>query len=116
MPQYTPPLRDMQFVMHEVLDATTLLKELPPYAEVDADLINQVCEEAGKFCSEVLQPLNASGDAEGCHYDAATHTVTTPKGFKAAWDQFVQAGWTSLTADAEFGGQGLPHLVGSAVH
>ncbi len=116
MPQYTPPLRDMRFVMHEVLDATSLLKELPPYAEVDADLINQVCEEAGKFCSEVLQPLNASGDAEGCHYDVATHSVTTPKGFKAAWDQFVQAGWVGLTADPQFGGQGLPHLVGSAVH
>ncbi|WP_449369524.1 acyl-CoA dehydrogenase C-terminal domain-containing protein [Thiomonas sp.] len=116
MPHYTPPLRDMQFVMHEVLDATSLLSELPPYAEVDADLIDQVCEEAGKFCSEVLQPVNASGDAQGCRYDSQTHAVTTPEGFKAAWDQFVQAGWMGLTAEARFGGQGLPHMLGSAVH
>lgn len=116
MPQYTPPLRDMQFVMHEVLDAVGTLRELPPYADIDADLINQVCEEAGKFCAEVLQPLNASGDAQGCRYDPQTRAVTTPEGFKQAWDQFVAAGWTALTADPEYGGQGLPHLVGSAVH
>ncbi len=116
MPRYTPPLRDMRFVMHEVLGAVPALRELPPHADIDADLIDQVCEEAGKFCAEVLHPLNASGDAEGCHYDAATHAVTTPAGFRQAWEQYVEAGWPLLNAAPEYGGQGLPHLVGSAVH
>ncbi|MDE2255380.1 MAG: acyl-CoA dehydrogenase C-terminal domain-containing protein [Betaproteobacteria bacterium] len=116
MPQYTAPLRDMQFVMHEVLDVVPALRELPPHADVDADLINQVCEEAGKFCAEVLFPINLSGDGEGCHYDPSTHAVTTPKGYKDAWVKYVDAGWPLLTAAPEYGGQGLPHLVGSAVH
>ncbi len=116
MPQYNPPLRDMQFVMHETLDIVPKLRELAPHADVDADLINQVCEEAGKFCSEVLLPINLSGDGEGCHYDPATHAVTTPKGYKEAWQQYVEAGWPSLNAAPEYGGQGLPHIVGSAVH
>ncbi len=116
MPRYTPPLRDMRFVMHEVLDVVPALRELPPHADVDAELIDQVCEEAGKFCAEVLLPINASGDAEGCHYDAATHAVTTPAGFRQAWEQYIEAGWPLLNAAPEFGGQGLPHLVGSAVY
>ncbi|WP_031406610.1 acyl-CoA dehydrogenase C-terminal domain-containing protein [Thiomonas sp. FB-Cd] len=116
MPQYTAPLRDMQFVMHEVLDVVPALRELPSHADVDADLINQVCEEAGKFCAEVLFPINLSGDGEGCHYDPSTHAVTTPKGYKDAWVKYVDAGWPLLTAAPEYGGQGLPHLVGSAVH
>ncbi len=116
MPRYTPPLRDMQFVMHEVLDVVPRLRALPPHADIDADLIDQVCEEAGKFCAEVLQPLNLSADAEGCHYDPANRTVTTPKGYKQAWEQYVEAGWPLLAAPPEYGGQGLPHLVASAVH
>ena len=116
MPQYHPPLRDMQFVMHEVLDVVPKLQELAAHADVDADLINQVCEEAGKFCSEVLLPINISGDSEGCHYDPASHAVTTPKGYKEAWRQYVEAGWPSLNAAPEYGGQGLPHIVGSVVH
>ena len=116
MPRYTPPLRDMQFVMHEVLEVVPALRELPAHADVDAELIDQVCEEAGKFCSDVLFPLNLSGDAEGCRYDAATHAVSTPKGYREAWQQYVEAGWPLLTAAPEYGGQGLPHLVGSAVH
>ena len=116
MPQYTAPLRDMQFVMHEVLAVVPALRELPSHADIDAELINQVCEEAGKFCAEVLFPINLSGDGEGCHYDPATHTVTTPKGYKDAWAKYVEAGWPLLTAAPEYGGQGLPHLVGSAVH
>jgi alkylation response protein AidB-like acyl-CoA dehydrogenase len=116
MPSYTPPLRDMRFVMHEVLDVVPALRELPAHADIDAELIDQVCEEAGKFCAEVLQPLNLSGDAEGCHYDPVTHAVTTPKGYKEAWEQYVEAGWPLLTAAPEYGGQALPHIVGSAVH
>ncbi len=116
MPSYTPPLRDMQFVMHEVLEVVPALRELPAHADIDNELVDQVCEEAGKFCSEVLFPLNLPGDAEGCHYDPATHAVTTPAGYRQAWEQYVEAGWPLLTAAPEYGGQGLPHLVGSAVH
>ncbi|MDP2822591.1 MAG: acyl-CoA dehydrogenase C-terminal domain-containing protein [Sulfuritalea sp.] len=108
MGQYIAPLRDMQFVLHELLDVTSELKALPAHAEVDADIINQVLEEGGKFTSKVLFPLNQVGDREGCRLDLATHEVTTPKGFKEAYRQFVEAGWPGLTCDPEYGGQGLP--------
>jgi butyryl-CoA dehydrogenase len=108
MGQYIAPLRDMQFVLHELLHVADELKQLPRHAEIDADLINQVLEEGGKFTSEVLFPLNHSGDREGCKLDIATHEVTPPAGFKAAYDQYVAAGWPALSADPEYGGQGLP--------
>ncbi|MBE2245363.1 MAG: acyl-CoA dehydrogenase C-terminal domain-containing protein [Burkholderiaceae bacterium] len=111
MAHYTPPLRDMHFVLHELLDITAELKALPAHADIDADTINAVLEEGGKFASEVLAPLNASGDAEGCRLDAATHEVRTPKGYKEAFATFVEGGWPALSADAKFGGQGLPHVV-----
>lgn len=111
MAQYTPPLRDMHFVMHELLDVTAELKALPAYTEIDADTINAVLEEGGKFAAEVIAPLNASGDAEGCKLDLETHEVRTPKGFKEAFKTFVEGGWPSLSADAKFGGQGLPLVV-----
>jgi len=108
MGQYVAPLRDMQFVLHELLQVENELKQIPKYAEVDADTINQVLEEGAKFTSKVLFPLNQTGDREGCHLDPVTHAVTTPKGFKEAYRQFVEAGWPSLTCDPEYGGQGLP--------
>ena len=113
MPTYTPPLRDMQFVMNELLNVTDDLKALPKYADIDidADTISAVLEEAGKFASEVAFPLNVSGDAEGCKLDPATHAVTTPKGFKQAYAQYVEGGWPGLSCDPEFGGQGLPLVV-----
>ena len=111
MATYTPPLRDMQFVLHELLDVTTELRALPPHAETDLDTINAVLEEGGKFTAEVLFPLNQTGDAEGCTLDVATHAVTTPKGFKQAYRQFIEAGWPSLSSDPAFGGQGLPASV-----
>ncbi|MCS6945124.1 MAG: acyl-CoA dehydrogenase family protein, partial [Sutterellaceae bacterium] len=111
MPTYTPPLRDQHFVIHEVLGAVEELKQMPRYADIDAETLNQVLEEAGKFCAQVLLPLNRSGDEEGCHYDAANRSVTTPKGFKEAYRQFVDGGWQGLSAEPEFGGQGLPHLL-----
>ena len=82
MPVYNPPLRDMQFVMHEVLKVTDEFKDMPQHAEVDVDTINAVLEEAGKFASQVIFPLNISGDTEGCTLDKVTHEVTTPTGFK----------------------------------
>ncbi len=111
MGQYLAPLRDMQFVLYELLDVTTELKALPAHAEVDADLINQVLEEGAKFTSKVLFPLNQVGDREGCRLDPATHEVSTPTGFKEAYRQFVDAGWPALTCDPEYGGQGLPVVV-----
>ncbi len=111
MAHYTPPLRDMQFVMHELLDALPQLKEIPAYADLDADTINAVLEEGGKFAAEVLMPINHSGDREGCSLDKASHAVKTPTGFKAAYAQYVEGGWPALSTDPAFGGQGLPHLV-----
>ena len=108
MATYTPPLRDMQFVMHELLDVAGALKALPAHAEVDADTLNAVIDEGGKFAAEVLFPLNQSGDREGCVLDLATHEVKAPGGFKAAYAQYVQGGWPALSADPAFGGQGLP--------
>ncbi len=111
MGQYIAPLRDMQFVLHELLQVEDELKQMPKHADVDADTINQVLEEAGKFTSKVLFPLNQTGDREGCHLDKATHAVTTPKGFKEAYQQYVEAGWPSLACDPEYGGQGLPIIL-----
>jgi alkylation response protein AidB-like acyl-CoA dehydrogenase len=111
MPSYTPPLRDMQFVMHELLHITDTLKTIPKHADMDAETINAVLEEGGKFASEVLFPLNISGDAEGCQLDVKTHAVTTPKGFKEAYAQYVEGGWAALGCDPAFGGQGLPLIV-----
>ncbi|MBD8529679.1 MULTISPECIES: acyl-CoA dehydrogenase C-terminal domain-containing protein [unclassified Massilia] len=108
MGQYVAPIRDMQFVLHEFLNVTEEFKNLPAYQEIDADIINQVLEEGAKFTQEVLFPLNHSGDREGCHFDAATKTVTTPKGFKEAYKQYVDGGWAALGCDPEYGGQGLP--------
>jgi hypothetical protein len=108
MATYTPPLRDMQFVLHEVLNVTDELKLLPRHADVDADTINAVLEEGGKFASQVLFPLNISGDEEGCTLDKSSHEVTAPKGFKEAYAQYVEGGWPSLSCDPEYGGQGLP--------
>lgn len=116
MGQYVAPLRDMQFVLHELLGVEAELKQLPKYDEMDADIINQVLEEGGKFTAEVLFPLNHSGDREGCHHDKTTHEVTTPKGFKEAYKQYVEAGWAALSCDPEFGGQGLPLVVNNAFY
>ena len=111
MPSYTPPLRDMQFVMHEVFKVTDDFKAMPHHADIDVDTINAVLEEAGKFATDVIFPLNISGDSEGCTLDPVTHAVTTPKGFKEAYAQYVAGGWPALSSDPEFGGQGLPLVV-----
>jgi hypothetical protein len=111
MPIYNPPLRDMQFVLHEVLRVTDEYRAMPRHAEVDADTINAVLEEGSKFAAEVIFPLNISGDEEGCTLDKTTHEVTAPKGFKAAYAQYVAGGWPALSCDPDTGGQGLPFVV-----
>ena len=116
MPSYNPPLRDMQFLMHEVFKVTESYQQMPKHAEVDVDTINAVLEEAGKFAANVTFPLNISGDAEGCTLDKSTHAVTTPKGFKEAYAQFVEGGWPALSCDPEYGGQGLPMALNSALY
>ncbi len=108
MAQYTPPLRDMKFVIHELLQLSDVLKAMPPHAEMDADTINAVLEEGGKFAAEVVLPLNQVGDEQGCTLDKSTHEVQAPAGFKEAYAKFVEGGWPSLSCDAAYGGQGLP--------
>ena len=116
MPHYTPPLRDMHFVLHEMLSVADELKLMPRHAEVDADTINAVLEEGGKFAAEVIFPINLSGDQEGCTHDKATHAVRPPKGFKAAYAQYVEGGWPAMAADPEYGGQGLPIVVNHCLY
>ena len=116
MPSYTPPIRDMQFVMHEVLKVADEYKAMPRYADVDNDTINAILEEGGKFAAEVTFPLNRGGDEEGCTLDQKTHEVTTPKGFKEAYHKYVEGGWPALSCDPQYGGQGLPIVVNQAFY
>ncbi len=116
MPQYTPPLRDMQFVMHELLDVAAVLKTLPRHREIDAETLDAVIEQAGKFAAEVVAPLNAAGDAQGCTLDKATHEVATPKGFRQAYKAYVEGGWPALSCDPAFGGQGLPLVLNQCLY
>ncbi len=106
---YRPNLQDVSFILFDVLQAEQQLAALPIFSEVDAPLISQVLEEAGKFVGEVVAPLNRDGDEIGCTWSAGV--VTTPPGFRAAYQQFWQAGWPALSANAEEGGQGLPSVL-----
>ncbi len=115
MPTYTAPLRDMQFVLHEMLNVESTYKAFPAYQDLDAPTINQILEEAGKFASEVIQPLNQIGDRDGCTRNP-DGSVTTPAGFRAAYQSFIEAGWPALACDPAYGGQGLPLLVNAALY
>src|ERR1700743_1432303 len=110
MGQYAAPLRDMQFVLHELLNVEGEIKQMTKHADLDADTINDVLEDAGKSCSVLLLPVNQSVDQEACTY-VGYGVVTTPKGFKEAYKQYVEAGWPALGCDPEYGGQGLPAVV-----
>jgi len=116
MPIYNPPLRDMQFVLHEVFQVTDAFKAMPRHAEVDVDTVNAILEEAGKFATGVTFPLNISGDTEGCRLDRDTHEVATPQGYKQAYQQYVEGGWAALSCEPEFGGQGLPHVMNQCLY
>ncbi len=111
MPHYIAPTKDMQYVLNDVLDVKN--SSIPGYADLDADFLSAILEEAGKITSQVLAPLNAVGDQEGCHFENGV--IRTPAGFKDAFEQVKDGGWTGIDCDPEFGGQGLPYLVGTAV-
>ena len=109
MPTYTAPARDARFILNEVLELASY-GNLPGFESATPDIIDTVIGEGGRFCQEVLAPLNRSGDEEGCtrHPDGS---VTTPSGFKEAYAQFKEAGWGTLSQPQEFGGQGMPHAL-----
>ena len=112
MPTYKAPLDDMKFVLNDVIDYARLTS-LPGYAEFDNETAMSILEGAAQFCEEVLQPINQSGDAEGCRIDKGA--VSTPSGFKAAYHQYVASGWPALSADEAYGGQGFPQTLRFAV-
>ena len=108
--QYQVPINEMRFLLFDVLGIDEL-QSFEKYSEATPDLIVAILEEMGKFVAEVLQPVNKIGDEQGCSYDPEDHSVSTPQGFKNAYKQFSEAGWTSLDAPVDFGGQGLPHVL-----
>jgi len=112
MPVYSPPSENIKFILHDVLNASQL-SELPGYEDVSEDLMDQIIEEGGKICEEVLFPLNQSGDQEGCTFNDGD--VATPKGFKEAYDTFAEGGWCGLSGDPEYGGMGMPVLLNTVM-
>ena len=111
MPSYNAPVKDMQFVLHNLLKVSS--SDIPGYADLEAEFTAAVLEEAGKLTSEVLAPLNAVGDVEGCKLENGV--VRTPTGFKAAFDQVREGGWTGLDMPEQYGGQGMPYVMGTAI-
>ena len=111
MPTYTPPTRDTQFILHDVLNVSQ--SPTPGYAELEPDFTAAVLDEAGKLASEVLSPLNQVGDSQGCVLENGV--VRTPEGFKDAFQQIREGGWPGLDLPEEFGGQNMPYILGTAV-
>ena len=109
MTEYTAPIKDMQFILNDVLQISKY-SNLPGFADATSDVVEAIMEEGGKLASNVLHPLNQSGDHEGCvrHEDGS---VTTPKGFKEAYETYREGGWQGLAFDPEYGGQGLPYYL-----
>lgn len=111
---YIPPLRDMRFVIAELLAVQDDWAEMPPFAALDADATAQILEEAGKFAADVVAPLNGAGDLQGCRYEEGR--VAAPDGFAAAYRRFCDAGWPALACDRADGGQGLPQIINAALY
>lgn len=111
MSSYNAPLADMRFVLFDVLGAQAQFQRMG-FTDATRDVLDAVLDEAARFTETVLAPLNGVGDRDGCKLDQATGKVTTPPGFKQAYAQFVEGGWSGLTSPAQFGGQGMPHAAG----
>ena len=115
MNTYSAPLTDLRFVLHDLLDVQALFASLPGSDHITRDLLDAVLDEGARFTEQVLAPLYQSADSEGCHFDVSDGSVRTPKGFRAAYDQWVENGWSGLTAPEAYGGQNLPEVLGSII-
>ena len=113
MPIYRAPVEDYRFLIHHFLEVEKH-RDLPQFEDLSPDLVDDILNNAGKFCEQVLQPLNQPGDEEGCHFENGT--VRTPKGFKEAYKAYAEAGWGGLSADSEYGGAGVPGLMTMALN
>ncbi len=114
MPVYKAPVEDVKFLLNDVFNIEKY-NNLPGFADATPDIIDAILEEASKLCEEVMQPLNRSGDVEGCKRNA-DGTVTTPKGFKAAHEAYANGGWIGLAMPEAYGGQGLPYTLGAIMN
>jgi alkylation response protein AidB-like acyl-CoA dehydrogenase len=112
MPEYKAPIRDIKFVMQELLDCNKHYQELG-YSDASEDMVDAILSEAAKFTEQVIAPINQIGDQQGC--TLTDGVVTTPDGFKDAYKQYVDGGWPTLSQSVEFGGQGLPHSLNGAI-
>ena len=110
---YKAPVRDYGFLIKDVFN-TDQYHDTPGFADADSETVMAILEEAARFTEEVVAPLNPTGDKEGCTLDPQTHEVTAPKGYKEAYKALTEAGWTALSGDPQYGGQGLPHFVNTA--
>jgi alkylation response protein AidB-like acyl-CoA dehydrogenase len=110
MPSYKAPVRDIRFVINELLESEKLYQTLRGLGEATEELTNAIIDEAARFAEEVIAPTNRAGDEEGCHW--SKEGVTTPAGYKEAYRQYVENGWPALAADVEYGGQGMPNMLG----
>ncbi len=111
---YNAPLKDIRFLIHGLLDGGGI-SSLDKYHEVTPDLMDAVLEEGGRLCEQEFLAVNGSGDEQGCHYDVDTQTVTTPAGYKQAYQAFAEGGWLGISMDETWGGQAMPHLLGFAM-
>ncbi len=116
MPSYNAPIEDMMFVLGEVLDLSDKLKSWPLHQEFDLETLQEILKQGARFASEVIQPLNQVGDEQGCELEHQTHEVKTPEGFREAYKAFIEGGWTSISCDPLYGGQGLPMVVNQCVY
>lgn len=113
MPEYKAPIRDIKFVMQELLDCDQHYQDLG-YEDASLDMVDAIISEAAKFTEQVIAPINQSGDAQGCTWKNGE--VITPDGFKEAYQQYVEGGWPTLAQNLEFGGQGLPHSLNTSIN
>jgi alkylation response protein AidB-like acyl-CoA dehydrogenase len=114
MPSYTPPLDDIRFVLNDVLKAGSLSRDIADYKEADWDTINGMLDAVAEYARDVAFPLNQSGDKEQCTYNPADKSVTTPKGFKEAYAQYVDLGLIGMSSDPRYGGMGMPQYLNVA--